>query len=61
MLLKCSFFDSGHEYVAKLENGVYIIGYADGTALGTDGHKYLHICRYDENEEIISEGWQLAQ
>ena len=35
MLHKSVFFDSVHEYVAKLDNGVYIIGYSDGTAVGT--------------------------
>lgn len=58
MLHKCTFFDSEHEYVARLENGVYIIGYSTGIALGTDGHKYRHICQYDEDENMISEGWQ---
>ena len=61
MLLKETFFDSAHEYVAKLENEVYIMGFSDGTAIGTDGKRYRHICEYDENENIIADGWQIIE
>ena len=60
MLLKSVFFDSTHEYIAKLENGVYIIGYADGTAIGTDGKRYRHIVQFDE-ENIIADGWKIIE
>lgn len=59
MLLKSVFFDSTHEYIAKLENGVYIIGYADGTAFGTDGNRYRHVVQFDDDENIIADGWKL--
>ena len=59
MLHKSVFFDSVHEYVAKLDNGVYIIGYSDGTAVGTDGKQYRHIVHFDADDNIIADGWQV--
>ena len=59
MLLKSVFFDSTHEYIAKLENGVYIMGYANGTAIGTDGNRYRHVVHFDDEENIIEDGWEL--
>ena len=61
MLLKNKFFDSEHEYVAELENGVYVIGYSDGTALGTDGKRYIHIVEFDDEDNIVSDGWKLCE
>ena len=55
MLHKSVFFDSVHEYVAKLDNGVYIIGYSDGTAVGTDGKHYRHIVEFDADDSIITD------
>ena len=57
MLHKSVFFDSVHEYVAKLDNGVYIIGYSDGTAVGSDGKKYRHIVELDNDDNIVADGW----
>lgn len=37
MLLKDTFFDSEHEYVAQLENGSFVMGYSYGTVIGMDG------------------------
>ncbi len=59
MLHKSVFFDSSHEYVARLDNGAYIIGFSDGTAVGTDGRKYRHIVQLDDDDNIIEDGWQL--
>ena len=61
MLYKSVFFDSSHEYVARLDNGVYIIGYADGTALGTDGRQYRHIVRFDADDNITDDGWMSVE
>ncbi|MBQ3604599.1 MAG: hypothetical protein IJA02_12245 [Clostridia bacterium] len=61
MLLKSVFFDSTHEYIAKLENGVFIMGYSDGTATGTDGNRYRHIVELDDDENIIKDGWEIIE
>ncbi len=61
MLYKSVFFDSSHEYVAKLDNGVYIIGFADGNAVGTDGKRYRHIVQFDADENIVADGWQAIE
>lgn len=61
MLLKSVFFDSCHEYVAKLENGVYIMGFSDSTAVGTDGRHYRHIMQFDDSENVIADGWELVE
>jgi len=61
MLHKSVFFDSTHEYVAKLDNGVYIMGFADGTAAGTDGKHYRHIVEFDADDNIITDGWKMDE
>jgi len=61
MLHKSIFFDSSHEYVAKLENGVYIMGFSDGTAIGSDGRQYRHIIQFDREDNIISDGWEIVE
>ncbi len=61
MLHKSVFFDSSHEYVAKLDNGVYIIGFSDGTALGTDGKRYRHTVELDADDNIIADGWKFDE
>lgn len=61
MLLKSVFFDSTHEYIAKLENEVFIMGYSDGTAIGTDGNRYRHVVELDDDENIIKDGWVIIE
>ena len=57
-MLKEKFYDNNHMYVAVLENDTFIIAYEDGTAKDLQGNLYRHICEYDENENIIADGWQ---
>ena len=55
------FYDNNHMYVAVLDNGSFIIAYEDGTATDLKGRQYQHITEYDENEEIIADGWELKE
>ena len=59
-MLKEIFYDSNHMYVAQLENGVYILAYEDGTATDLQGNCYRLVSHLDENENVITDGWQLA-
>ena len=58
IMLKEISYDNTHSYVAVLDNGTFIIAYGDGTAKDLQGNLYRHICEYDENENIIADGWQ---
>ncbi len=58
-MLKEIFYDNNHMYVAVLDNGSFIIAYEDGTAVDLAGKKYRHITEFDENENIITDGWEL--
>lgn len=60
-MLKEIFYDSNHMYVAVLDNGSFIIAYEDGTAADLQGRRYRHITEYNENEDIISDGWELKE
>ena len=55
------FYDNNHMYVAVLDNGSFIIAYEDGTATDLQRRKYRHVTEYNENEEIISDGWELIE
>ena len=57
-MYKGVFYDNDHIYVAVLDNGSFIIAYEDGTAIDLYGNRYRHVCRYDEDENIISDGWK---
>ncbi len=57
-MLKEIYYDSAHAYVAKLENGEFIIAYENGTAIDLNGHKYRIVSHIDENEEVIVDGWE---
>ena len=55
------FYDNNHMYVAVLDDGSFIIAYEDGTATDLQGRQYRHITQYNENEEIIADGWELKE
>lgn len=55
------FCDNNHMYVAVLDNGSFIIAYEDGTATDLNGNRYRLIIQYDDDENIISEAWQLVE
>lgn len=55
------FYDNNHMYVAVLENGIFIIAYEDGTATDLQGRRYKHITEFDENDVLISDGWELTE
>ena len=57
MLLNGILFDNRPEYAAKLESGVLIVGFDDGTATGSDGKTYRHIMKFDSDENVIADGW----
>lgn len=60
-MFKEVFYVRNHMYVAVLDNGSFIIAYEDGTATDLQGRKYRHVTEYDENEEIIADGWELKE
>ena len=57
-MLKEIYYDSNHMYVAKLENGEFIIAYENGAATDLSGRRYRLISHLDENEEVITDGWE---
>lgn len=59
-MLREIFYDNNHMYVAVLDNGSFIIAYEDGTAVDLQGNKYRHITEYDEDENIITDGWEFV-
>lgn len=58
-MLKEKFYDNNHMYVAVLENDTFIIAYEDGTATDLNGNRYQLISHLDENNETITDDWQL--
>lgn len=61
IMLKEKFYDNNHMYVAVLENDTFIIAYEDGTATDLQGNRYQLISHLDENEETVTDGWQLIK
>lgn len=59
IMLKEKFYDNNHMYVAVLENDTFIIAYEDGTAADLNGNRYQLISHLDENNETVTDGWQL--
>ena len=59
-MFKEIFYDNNHMYVAVLDNGSFIIAYEDGTAEDLQGNKYRHITEYDDDENIITDGWEFV-
>lgn len=59
-MLREIFYDNNHMYVAVLDNGSFIIAYENGTAVDLQGNKYRHITEYDDDENIITDGWELV-
>lgn len=55
---KETFIDNNHMYVAVLDNGAFIIAYEDGTAKDLQGNRYRLVSHLDENDEVITDGWQ---
>lgn len=60
-MLKEKFYDNNHMYVAVLENDTFIIAYEDGTAKDLYGNRYQLISHLDENNETVTDGWQLIK
>ena len=58
MLKELSYEVKKYMYNAVLENGVSITAYEDGTATGNDGLNYRLISHLDENDEVITDGWE---
>ncbi len=61
IMLKEKFYDNNHMYVAVLENDTFIIAYENGTATDLQGNRYQLISHLDENEETVTDGWQLIK
>ena len=59
MLLNGTLIEKKPEYIAKLENGVIVTGFSDGTAIDSAGSAYRLITEYDNDENMISQAWQL--
>ena len=57
-MLKEVYYDSNHMYIAKLESGEFIIAYENGTAIDLNGRRYRLVSHLDENEEVITDGWE---
>ena len=60
-MLKEKFYDNNHMYISVLENDVLIIAYEDGTATDLKGNRYQLISHLDENDEAVTDGWQLIK
>lgn len=60
-MLKEKFYDNNHMYVAVLENDTFIIAYENGTATDLNGNRYQLISHLDENNETVTDGWQLIK
>ena len=58
MLLYGSLLDKRPEYLAKLENGVIITGFSDGTAIDSYGVTYCLVAEYDSDENMIFQAWK---
>ncbi len=58
---KETFIDNNHMYVAVLDNGAFIIAYEDGTATDLNGNRYQFLSHLDENEETVTDGWQVIK
>ncbi|MBR3802970.1 MAG: hypothetical protein IKK37_05915 [Clostridia bacterium] len=58
MLFKGVLLDKKPEYVARLENGVLVAGFDDGTAIDSSGGNYRLVAEYDDDENMISQCWQ---
>ena len=48
-------------YKARLENGVVIYAFEDGTASGSDGNKYRVVTHLDEDDEVVTDGWEKTE
>ncbi len=58
MFQETSYEVKKYMYTAKLDNGVTIIAYEDGTADGFDGNRYRLISHFNEEEEVVVDGWE---
>lgn len=58
MFFEISHKKLGYTHTAKLENGVIINAYDNGTADGNDGRKYRVVTHLDEEEEVVVDGWE---
>lgn len=61
MILKGILLENRPEYIARLENGVIITGFSDGTAIDSAGTTYRLVAEYDEDENMISQTWQTIE
>lgn len=61
MFYETSYKVLGYMYTAKLENGVIVHTFDDGTAVGNDGKNYRVVTHFDENEEVVTDGWKLIE
>lgn len=60
------FYEVSHEvrgfmYKATLENGVVIYAFDDGTASGNDGNKYRVVTHLDDEDEVVTDGWEKTE
>ena len=58
MLLNGVLLEKKPEYIAKLENGVTVTGFADGTAMDSQGNIYRLKTEFDEDDNMVFQGWQ---
>ena len=58
MLLNGVLLEQKPEYIVRLENGVIITGFSDGTAIDSAGSTYRLVAEYDNDENMISQSWQ---
>lgn len=48
-------------YTAKLSNNDIIIALEDGTAKGLSGNLYIIQSHLDDNDEVVVDGWEIAE
>ncbi len=61
MFYELSYEKKGYMYTAQLENGIVIHAFDDGTATGSDGNVYRVVTHLDEEEEVVTDGWELLE
>lgn len=61
MFYELSYKVYGYMYTAKLENGVTIHAFDDGHAIGSDGKTYCIVSHLDDEEEVVTDGWEMVE
>ena len=48
----------GYMFTIKLENGVTLHTFDNGTGIGSDGKNYRVVTHLDEEDEVVTDGWE---